>query len=349
MTPPTESLRELKSTLLTMAQARGFDALGVSDLELGADARNLDHWLDAGKHGEMSYMAKHGTRRTRPDELVPGTVRVLSARMNYWPGDAHDAADALADAELGYVSRYAVGRDYRAGIGARLKLAPRAIDVGVRIALQLAAGESRCVDERGVIELVFDADVVAIEECRDRAKVRGPSVAEQQCALAAGPSSERIFERGVLIAVAAEQRRRRRADAPARRRVDQRVAQRSVLREAEIIVARKVQELLAGDLHARPIDRLDRADSADERCLHAFRVTRGDAIRKRGPRHVPRLRRYGFDDLGVHRSRRDLDFHRTNAEPREQPLVVLDIGIAGRQQLLAVKNRVRAGEEAQRL
>jgi len=112
MTPPTESLRELKSTLLTMAQARGFDALGVSDLELGADARNLDHWLDAGKHGEMSYMAKHGTRRTRPDELVPGTVRVLSARMNYWPGDAHDAADALADAELGYVSRYAVGRDY---------------------------------------------------------------------------------------------------------------------------------------------------------------------------------------------------------------------------------------------
>ena len=57
-------------------------------------------------------MAKHGTRRTRPDELVPGTVRVLSARMNYWPDDAQDAVGALSDPELGYVSRYALGRDY---------------------------------------------------------------------------------------------------------------------------------------------------------------------------------------------------------------------------------------------
>jgi epoxyqueuosine reductase len=60
----------------------------------------------------MSYMAKHGTRRTRPDELVPGTVRVLSARMNYWPGDAHDAADALADRSWATSRGYAVGRDY---------------------------------------------------------------------------------------------------------------------------------------------------------------------------------------------------------------------------------------------
>ena len=61
-------------------------------MRLDADAAHLDRWLDEGKHGEMGYMAKHGTRRTRPDELVPGTVRVLSARMNYWPADAHDAA-----------------------------------------------------------------------------------------------------------------------------------------------------------------------------------------------------------------------------------------------------------------
>ena len=118
MTMPTENsedpnaLRELKGELLSMAQARGFDALGVSDVQLSADAAHLDHWLGAGRHGEMGYMSKHGSRRTRPEELVPGTVRVLSARMNYWPAGARDAAEALADPELGYVSRYALGRDY---------------------------------------------------------------------------------------------------------------------------------------------------------------------------------------------------------------------------------------------
>ena len=111
MTDP-HSLLILKGDLLALARERGFDALGVSDVQLSVDAAHLDRWLWAGKHGEMGYMSKHGSRRTRPDELVPGTVRVLSARMNYWPGDARDAADSLADPELGYVSRYALGRDY---------------------------------------------------------------------------------------------------------------------------------------------------------------------------------------------------------------------------------------------
>jgi epoxyqueuosine reductase len=115
MTPAAEthqSMLELKDALLGMARERGFDALGVSDVELSGDAAHLDRWLGAGKHGEMGYMSRHGSRRTRPEELVPGTVRVLSARMNYWPGDARDATEALADPELGYVSRYALGRDY---------------------------------------------------------------------------------------------------------------------------------------------------------------------------------------------------------------------------------------------
>jgi epoxyqueuosine reductase len=95
-----------------MARARGFDALGVSDVELEADAAHLERWVDAGRHGEMSYMWKHGTRRVRPGELVPGTVRALSARMNYWPPEAHDAFDALGDPDAAYISRYALGRDY---------------------------------------------------------------------------------------------------------------------------------------------------------------------------------------------------------------------------------------------
>jgi epoxyqueuosine reductase len=113
---PATDLAALKQSLAALATARGFDALGVSDLALDADAAHLERWLAQGRHGEMGYMAKHGSRRTRPDELVPGTVRVLSARMNYWPSagpaGARDAAETLADADVGYVSRYALGRDY---------------------------------------------------------------------------------------------------------------------------------------------------------------------------------------------------------------------------------------------
>jgi epoxyqueuosine reductase len=112
MNLPNPSTDELKARLSGLAQARGFEALGVADVALDVDAARLERWVEAGKHGEMNYMHKHGTRRSRPGELVPGTVRVLTARMNYWPGDAHDAWDALGDDELAYVSRYALGRDY---------------------------------------------------------------------------------------------------------------------------------------------------------------------------------------------------------------------------------------------
>src|SRR5512147_54693 len=115
MTPAAETsepMLELKASLLGLARERGFNALGVSDVNIPADAAHLDRWLAEGKHGEMGYMSRHGTRRTRPEELVPGTVRVLSARMDYWPQDAQDADAVLADPTLAYVSRYALGRDY---------------------------------------------------------------------------------------------------------------------------------------------------------------------------------------------------------------------------------------------
>jgi epoxyqueuosine reductase len=107
-----QQLVQLRSELDTLARARGFDALGVSDVELGADAAHLERWVDAGRHGEMDYMWKHGTRRMRPGELVPGTVRALSARMNYWPAEARDGWETLGDASAAYISRYALGRDY---------------------------------------------------------------------------------------------------------------------------------------------------------------------------------------------------------------------------------------------
>jgi epoxyqueuosine reductase len=109
---PEPAPPELRARLSELARARGFEALGVADVALDVDAAYLDRWIDAGRHGEMNYMHKHGTKRSRPGELVPGTVRVLTARMNYWPPDARAAGDTLADPEAAYVSRYALGRDY---------------------------------------------------------------------------------------------------------------------------------------------------------------------------------------------------------------------------------------------
>jgi len=153
MNPSTqipEQLGELKTTLVALAQARGFDALGVADVELDSDAAWFERWLEAGRHGEMDYMWKHGTRRTRPAELVPGTVRVLSARMNYWPETHRSAEDTLADQSAAYVSRYALGRDYHKVL--RNALQGLADDIVARIG---AMGYRVFVDSGPVLEKAF--------------------------------------------------------------------------------------------------------------------------------------------------------------------------------------------------
>ena len=105
-------LAALRRDLDPLARELGFTALGVADTGLAADEQQLEAWLQAGMHGDMDYMLRHGRRRSRPAELVPGTVRVISVRLDYWPGDAADPQAVLADGTLGYVSRYALGRDY---------------------------------------------------------------------------------------------------------------------------------------------------------------------------------------------------------------------------------------------
>ncbi|MDE2004004.1 MAG: tRNA epoxyqueuosine(34) reductase QueG [Betaproteobacteria bacterium] len=90
----------------------GFESIGIADTGLAAEEAKLLNWLDAGRHGEMDYMARHGVARARPAELVPGTLRIVTARLNYWPATARPAREALLDPLAGYVSRYALGRDY---------------------------------------------------------------------------------------------------------------------------------------------------------------------------------------------------------------------------------------------
>src|SRR4029453_485623 len=108
-TPPAATAREFARVAQDIAEwgrELGFQEIGITDTELGEAEEHLQRWLAAGRHGNMAYMARHGTARSRPAELVPGTLRVISARMNYWPGGA-DAQAALADPSRAYVARYA--------------------------------------------------------------------------------------------------------------------------------------------------------------------------------------------------------------------------------------------------
>jgi epoxyqueuosine reductase len=99
----------------------GFQQLGIADTDLGPHEAHLLNWLNAGRHGEMDYMQRHGTRRSRPARLVPGTLRVISARMDYLPAEATASDAILSNPELGFISRYALGRDYHKLLRTRLQ------------------------------------------------------------------------------------------------------------------------------------------------------------------------------------------------------------------------------------
>lgn len=107
----------------------GFAQVGIASTNLAKDETRLLNWLARGHHGEMEYMARHGIKRSRPEDLHPGTVRVISVRIDYDPPGARDAWDVLGEPTRGYVSRYALGRDYHKLVRARLqKLADRIAD-----------------------------------------------------------------------------------------------------------------------------------------------------------------------------------------------------------------------------
>ncbi|MDO6500837.1 tRNA epoxyqueuosine(34) reductase QueG [Photobacterium sanguinicancri] len=98
----------------------GFQHVGICDVDLSQHEAQLQRWLDAGYHGDMDWMARHGMMRARPHELLPGTVRVISVRMNYLPPNA-EFAQTLKNPDKAYISRYSLGRDYHKLIRNRLK------------------------------------------------------------------------------------------------------------------------------------------------------------------------------------------------------------------------------------
>lgn len=124
--PTSHSVNDLLPLLRQWAQELGFGAIGISGIDLGQAEQRLLDWLAKGYHGEMHWMAAHGSKRSRPAELVPGTLSIISVRMDYFPPDSADAAAVLNHPELGYISRYALGRDYHKVLRQRLaKLAER--------------------------------------------------------------------------------------------------------------------------------------------------------------------------------------------------------------------------------
>lgn len=99
----------------------GFGAVGIADTDLSQAEEAHRDWLAKGFHGAMDYMAKHGDKRTRPAQLVPGTVRVISVRMDYQPPAAADSEAIMRDGEKAFISRYALGRDYHKVLRARMQ------------------------------------------------------------------------------------------------------------------------------------------------------------------------------------------------------------------------------------
>jgi epoxyqueuosine reductase len=114
-------LHHLVDTIKHWGRQLGFQQIGISDIDLTEHEVHLLNWLRADYHGEMEYMARHGSKRSRPAELIPGTLRVISARMDYLPPAAADAATVLSDPQLAFISRYALGRDYHKVLRRRLQ------------------------------------------------------------------------------------------------------------------------------------------------------------------------------------------------------------------------------------
>jgi len=146
-----KELNELADEIRRWAGELGFQQVGITDVHLGEHEGYLRRWLEAGRHGGMDYMARHGDKRSRPAELEPGTRRVISARMDYLAADTRPL-EVLQSPGLAYVSRYALGRDYHKLVRRRLSLLARRIEEAAGGGRYRAFVDSAPVLERAVAE-----------------------------------------------------------------------------------------------------------------------------------------------------------------------------------------------------
>ncbi|MEE9398468.1 MAG: tRNA epoxyqueuosine(34) reductase QueG [Methylococcales bacterium] len=116
-----DQAQDLASKIKQWGIDLGFQQIGIADIDLTKAEKDLQRWLKQGYHGEMEYMSRHGEKRYRPEQLVPGTLRVISARMDYFPENKSAAVEVLENPEQAYLSRYALGRDYHKLLRKRLQ------------------------------------------------------------------------------------------------------------------------------------------------------------------------------------------------------------------------------------
>jgi epoxyqueuosine reductase len=116
-----ENLNEVAMLIKAWSMELGFQQTGITDTNLAEAEQHLEHWLAKGFHGEMEYMARHGVKRSRPELLQPGTIRVISVRMDYLPEAGSEMSVNLDKPQAAYISRYALGRDYHKLMRSRLQ------------------------------------------------------------------------------------------------------------------------------------------------------------------------------------------------------------------------------------
>ena len=139
----------------------GFQQTGISDIDLSRHQQHLEQWLAKHYHGEMQFMEKHGSKRSHPEQLLPGTLRAITVRMDYLPTES-ELQNTLNDGHKAYISRYALGRDYHKLMRKRLaKLAEKISSV---------AGPSdaiaRASDREAKADRQLDHAVAALEKWR---------------------------------------------------------------------------------------------------------------------------------------------------------------------------------------
>lgn len=144
-------MQDLAKQIKQWGQELGFQQIGITDTDLSHYEQRFLDWLAAGFHGEMAYMAKHGTKRSRPAELLPGTIRIISARMDYFP-PGNEAPQVLNDSHKGYISRYALGRDYHRLMRKRLDSLAKKISDAANLLDYRAFCDSAPVLEKAIAE-----------------------------------------------------------------------------------------------------------------------------------------------------------------------------------------------------
>lgn len=146
------ALEHLAEQLQQWGRELGFQQVGITDVDLSSHEPKLKEWLAKGYNGSMKWMGEHGNMRSRPDELLPGTIRVISARMDYLPADT-EQIKVLKDGEKAYISRYSLGRDYHKLIRKRLSQLAKQLEVEAsKLFPDLAIEQRAFVDSAPVME-----------------------------------------------------------------------------------------------------------------------------------------------------------------------------------------------------